>query len=93
MRQYGRPNLALAGLLVPPGFTFLVPAHPGSPGQSPGAMKWLWCWWWWWCRGKSGLALASIEYWLMPSACQLIVRAYHIIPILRAAVHQYESKL
>jgi len=22
-----------------PGFTFLVPAHPGSPGQSPGALK------------------------------------------------------
>jgi len=21
-------------------FTFLVPAHPGSPGQSPGAVKW-----------------------------------------------------
>jgi len=31
MGQYGRPNLALAGLLV----TFLVPAHPGSPGQIP----------------------------------------------------------
>ena len=23
------------------GFTFLVPAHPGSPRQSPGAIKWL----------------------------------------------------
>ena len=22
-----------------PGFTFLVPAHPGSPGQSPGDRK------------------------------------------------------
>ena len=22
-----------------PGFTFLVPAHPGSPGQSPVALK------------------------------------------------------
>jgi len=22
-----------------PGFTFLVPAHPGSPGQSPGGRK------------------------------------------------------
>ena len=24
-----------------PGFTFLVPAHPGSPGQNPRAVKWL----------------------------------------------------
>jgi len=24
-----------------PGFTFLVPAHPGSPGHSPGVVKWL----------------------------------------------------
>jgi len=24
-----------------PAFTFLVPAHPGSPGQGPGAVKWL----------------------------------------------------
>jgi len=24
-----------------PGFTFLVPADPGSPGHSPGTVKWL----------------------------------------------------
>ena len=26
-------------LTIYPDFTFLVPAHPGSPGQSPGAVK------------------------------------------------------
>jgi len=44
-------------------------------------------------RGKSGPALGGMEYLLIPSACRLIVRVYHTISILRAAVHQYESEV
>jgi len=34
---------------IPIGFTFLVPARPGSPGKRAGPLNG--CVWYWWCNG------------------------------------------